>query len=409
MMKLVLSLSQLSLCLAALKPLEKEALLKIYWSSGGANHSNETVTWFNYKNWGPYTDPCELSTRWHGVGCYDPCDLFRDGPDCIAGRITSVNLRANNMTGTIPTEIGDLLNTTLIDFSHNSLVGTIPTEFGSINNMQVLNLAHNYLTGTIPAELGNINGNFFPGHRMTELNLGWNSLSGAVPGNLKGLGELRYLDLSNNQLTGQIPDEWSSGLQNDGNIGLEDLQVLYLHRNMFTGTIPASVGYMGELAYLHMYWNAGQSGIGGPIPTSIGLLRKLNEFHAWNNTLTGSIPEEIGDMTNLRSLRMNQNKLSGPLPQSIGKLTNLYYLDTYENDMTGDVPAGIANLTHLQYLYIQNEHYRPLRQRYCNIRMPQVGKYSYKLVRDQYEDMMAMECPDLHSTEFTFNALPEDY
>ena len=42
--------------------------------------------------------------------------------------------------------------------------------------------------------------------------------------------------------------------------------------------------------------------------------------------------------------------------------------------MYGDVPASVQNLTSLQYLYLQNEHLKPLRLKYCRQRIPNVGK-----------------------------------
>ncbi len=52
--------------------------------------------------------------------------------------------------------------------------------------------------------------------------------------------------------------------------------------------------------------------------------------------------------------------------------------------MHGDVPAAIQNLTSLQYLYLDNVHYTPLRQKYCRQRLPNNGKYNYRIVRDEY-------------------------
>ena len=88
-----------------------------------------------------------------------------------------------------------------------------------------------------------------------------------------------------------------------------------------------------------------------------------------------------------------------------GALTKLTMLDMYNNSMTGDVPASIQNLTSLQYLYLDDRHYKPLRQYYCRQRLPQNGKYSYRIVRENYLQMSAAVCEDMHGTEYTFNPL----
>ena len=75
--------------------------------------------------------------------------------------------------------------------------------------------------------------------------------------------------------------------------------------------------------------------------------------------------------------------------------------------MHGDVPASIQNLTSLEYLYLQNDHLKPLRLRYCRQRIPNVGKYSHRVVREQYVEMMSHVCEDIYSTEFTFNSLQD--
>ena len=58
--------------------------------------------------------------------------------------------------------------------------------------------------------------------------------------------------------------------------------------------------------------------------------------------------------------------------------------------------AGIKNLTNLKTLYVQNEHLTPVRQRYCRQRIPNVGKYNWRVVREEYQQMTAVMCPDMH-------------
>ena len=115
-------------------------------------------------------------------------------------------------------------------------------------------------------------------------------------------------------------------------------------------------------------------------------------------------------MLNLRSLHLQDNYFTGNLPEQIGKMQNLRWLDVYNNSMTGDVPASIAELINIEHLYLANEHLRPLRQKYCGQRMnPRLGKYSWRLVREEYRNLMATHCSDdeILSTEFAFNSLPD--
>ena len=86
----------------------------------------------------------------------------------------------------------------------------------------------------------------------------------------------------------------------------------------------------------------------------------------------------------------------------------------YNNSMTGDMPRSIRDLGELEELYLANEHLLPLRRKYCGMRLPDAGRYSWRVIREEYDMMMASYCPDdqILDTEQTFNTLqdilPED-
>ena len=71
-------------------------------------------------------------------GTYKPIEIWID--------------RNNDMTGTIPKELGHT-QVASYSFTENNLSGTIPTEFGKMIDLQYLWLYGNSLTGTIPTEL----------------------------------------------------------------------------------------------------------------------------------------------------------------------------------------------------------------------------------------------------------------
>ena len=91
--------------------------------------------------------------------------------------------------------------------------------------MRILYLEENQLTGSIPVELGGL------------LELRWlvlkdNLLTGEIPAELGKLPRIRYLYLSGNQLTGEIPTELG---------GLSSLFVLHVSGNRLSGCAPQAL------------------------------------------------------------------------------------------------------------------------------------------------------------------------
>ena len=104
--------------------------------------------------------------------------------------MTELDLGTNQLTGSIPPEIGDLINLSGsfglgiaihhypgLDLSENQLTGSIPPEIGDLINLKYLYLGGNQLTGSIPPEIG-----YLP--NLVALRLNHNQLSGLVPGSI---------------------------------------------------------------------------------------------------------------------------------------------------------------------------------------------------------------------------------
>ena len=68
--------------------------------------------------------------------------------------------------------------------------------------------------------------------RVTELNLTGNQLSGEIPPELGNLTTLTWLYLGLNQLSGEIPPELGN---------LVNLEQLYLDGNQLSGCVPSSL------------------------------------------------------------------------------------------------------------------------------------------------------------------------
>ena len=97
----------------------------------------------------------------------------------------------------------DIEETTELDLSLNDLTGEIPSELGNLTNLSVLRLFYNNLTGEIPSEIGNL-------YKLTFITLKYNQLSGEIPQQVCNLVENNNLYLpgitDGNSLTNTCED-----------------------------------------------------------------------------------------------------------------------------------------------------------------------------------------------------------
>ena len=145
-------------------------------------------------------------------------------------------MRDNQLTGSIPSELGNLTDLTILDLYGNQLSGPIPSELGSLTDLIYLYLGSNQLSGQIPVELGNLGD-------LQKLVLARNQLSGEMPAELGNLGNLWALALGRNQLTGNIPSEL-------GNLG--NLRNLGLSNNNLSGSVPTELTNLSNLERLNL-------------------------------------------------------------------------------------------------------------------------------------------------------------
>jgi len=83
-----------------------------------------------------------------------------------------LDLRSNDIHGTIPKEVENLTLLSLFDIRNNHLEGTLPDGlFHDATGLEILRVSHNYLTGTIP-ELRL--------SQLRELKIGFNNFTGNI-------------------------------------------------------------------------------------------------------------------------------------------------------------------------------------------------------------------------------------
>ncbi len=290
-------------------PPEWAALVALYNATGGAS-------WDSSTNW--------LSDRpldeWHGV--------TTNGD----GRVITLSLSGNELTGTLPARLANLTQLRELWLYSNELTGAIPPELGNLSNLEVLLLSSNELTGPLPTRLANL-------PKLRQLWLYDNALSGTIPRELGNLSNLEELSLGNNGLTGTIPPELGK---------LRKLRQLGLYRNALSGTIPPELGNLSNLERLSLFDNA----LSGTIPPELGNLSRLEELLLSDNALTGTIPPELGKLPKLTWLQLFDNALSGTIPPELGNLSRLEDLLLYRNALSGTIPPELGKLPKLRWLWL---------------------------------------------------------
>ena len=364
---------------------DRDALVAFYNSLGGSSWRRST----NWLGEGPLG-------MWYGVstdvgGCVTRIELGRND---LSGTIPSelgnlakletLNLAGNrSLNGEIPPELGHLAHLRSLRLNHNDLHGAIPAELGRLLNLETLFLSYNDLDGAIPDELGNLG-------RLRNLNLGGNALSGAIPAVLGNLSRLENLDLRDNHLSGDVPFELAN---------LSALHSYYFHGNPLTGCIPDSFRSL-ESSYATYAFDDPRPDLppfceatvscatGTAVPnasTNPGLVSDCESLVAardaiagtgtlnWSPTtpiarwtgiglggspqrvksleltgFDGEIPAELGDLDELQTLVL-YGDMRGEIPPELGRLTELREL-RLGNALSGEIPPQLGDLASLRLL-----------------------------------------------------------
>lgn len=136
------------------------------------------------------------------------------------------------------------------------------------------------------------------------------------------------MDLSYNQLSGEIPEE-------AGN--LINLGILSISNNLLSGTIPSTLGECVALVSLQMQSNS----IVGSIPESFVNLVGMKLLDVSHNNLSGKIPEFMTSLSSLLVLNLSFNNFEGPIPTG-GAFSNASVVSLEGNERLCTTIPGIA-------------------------------------------------------------------
>lgn len=300
-------------------------------------------------------DPLSSLSTWNEDD-NTPCAWKYVQCDPVTGRVSTLSLEGLSLSGKIGRGLQKLQHLKVLSLSHNNFSGTISPQLDLITSLERLNLSHNCLSGTInPNSLikmmssirfldisenslsGPLPNNLFVNcSSLRQLSLANNLFEGPIPSTLAGCTTLNNLNLSNNHFSDFFPGFWS----------LNRLRILDLSHNALTGPVPAGVAAIHNLKELKLQGNK----FSGFVPADIGLCLHLVRLDFSDNLFTGELPESLKVLNSLTFLSISSNVFDGNFPDWISKMSSLEYIDFSGNRLKGFLPSTMGDLNSLTYL-----------------------------------------------------------
>ncbi|RWR75584.1 putative LRR receptor-like serine/threonine-protein kinase isoform X2 [Cinnamomum micranthum f. kanehirae] len=342
----------------------------------------------------------------------DPFEILVSGSNHFMGTIPpslfnvslrGLNIGDNQISGTIPSQIGHLSDLNALILNGNHIDGEVPLEFCQLTKLHFLDLAANNLSGPIPScfnltnlEYVHLEKNAFSGSipsalsrssSLISFNIAYNNIIGAIPSFISRLSELRILLLRRNNLHGHIPVEICR---------LKNLSLLDLSYNRLSGHLPSCINNLifGR-AVLHNAFHISQTSyltiptmnisqrenyamvysysiIDSTVADDItevefitksivnsyrgGILNYMSGIDLSSNQLTGEIPLEMGQLSGLHSLNLSHNQFTGPVPVTLKNLSQIESLDLSYNRLNGTIPSELTELNYLSVFSVAHNN-----------------------------------------------------
>ncbi|KAG4126502.1 hypothetical protein ERO13_D10G159866v2 [Gossypium hirsutum] len=293
--------------------------------------------------------------------------------------LKELHLSGNSVSGPIPISIGELSSLRVLELDQNQLKGQLPNSIEKLTNLEILDISTNLLEGVVSkTHIGNlsklkvfqasknsfvlrVSPDWIPPFKIELLGLrSWNvgsmfhlwlhsqkhlrylDISGSrifdsLPGWLWNFSSsFQYLNLSHNQIHGQIPDiPWA--------MSVDSVIDLNMSNNNFSGSLSPLLCYKLKETMGTVILNLGGNVLSGGIPDCWLNWQNLQVIKLSNNRLNGSILSSMRTLQSIVSLHLQKNHLSGEIPLSLNNCTDLIILDAGENELHGSISRWIGD------------------------------------------------------------------
>jgi Leucine-rich repeat (LRR) protein len=310
----------------------------------------------------------------------DITELFENLPLCPSNKLKELHLAGNNLTGKLPSWMGQLTALVTLDLHGNNISGPLPAFIGQLTTLKTLDLYGNHMDGVITEE------HFNSAKSLQYIDMSYNSLNIKIsaewkppfrlsrgmftccqigplfPSWLQWQVDIVYLDISSTGIADTLPQWFSNTFSN--------LRELDLSNNQLSGSLPRNMDIM-SLHYLDLsfnrltgqipplpknltYLNISMNSFSGHLPTK---LPNLYVFSVFSNRIIGHIPRCICEWEELQLLDLSNNYFEGEFPVCFANREFLTVINLHNNRFSGNFPSFVQNCTGLEILDLARNNF----------------------------------------------------
>ncbi|RVX12758.1 Receptor-like protein 12 [Vitis vinifera] len=254
-------------------------------------------------------------------------DFSGEVPTTFPKETIYLALGGNKFSGGLPLNLTNLSKLERLELQDNKLTGELPNSLSQISTLQVLNLRNNSFQGLIPESIFNLS-------NLRILDVSSNNLTGEIPKESRNLVGMIRAQNSPSSILPRIAMSYTN------NWPPQEVPVPLEIEDLIVNWKNSKQGIPSDNLNMYTLLDLSNNQLSGQIPASLGALKALKLLNISRNKLSGKIPTSFGDLENIESLDLSHNKLSGSIPLTLTKLQQLTILDVSNNQLTGRIPDG---------------------------------------------------------------------
>ncbi|RWR75562.1 leucine-rich repeat receptor protein kinase EMS1-like protein [Cinnamomum micranthum f. kanehirae] len=255
-------------------------------------------------------------------------NLYGPLPSCSNfTNLKYMHLENNEFSGFIPSALSSSSSMISLNIKHNHIADVIPVWMGSLSTLRILLLKGNDLHGHIPNELCQLK-------HLSLLDLSYNKLFGSLPSCINDLTFGRSIILDEFRVGGFYT--FSSPKPNENaKFSTEEMdepkEVGFITKRMENFYKGGILNYMSGI-------DLSCNQLTGEIPREMGQLSGLHSMNLSYNQFVGPIPTTFKNLSNIESLDLSYNKLNGTIPPELTELNYLEVFSVAHNNLSGRTP-----------------------------------------------------------------------